>query len=246
MILQTKHCQQSPTLPQLTINRKHIQFVEKTKVLGIIIDSALSFKDHALEKLKECNKRWASITKATNRNHGLNIRSLILLLKTTVLSKLLYAAPLWLKRNLEIYKNFWNKVLMKITGAMLFPQRELTELALHLPPLDIQLEVLTAKFMCRVLSANDLLSSLIHQIDGTSNSGLHEQLLSLKRFLLWKGNQSRGLQKLDITNPEYTDMATYSKEEIQCYKQKIWLEAAENRILQKRVNYEKRREFYKS
>ena len=90
-----------------------------------------------------------------------------------------YAAPLWLKRNLEIYKSFWNKALMKVSGAMLFPQRELTEIALHLPPLDIQLEVLTAKFMCKVLSSNDHLSSVIHQIDGTSKSGLHEQILSL-------------------------------------------------------------------
>ena len=249
MILQTSartspH-QQLITPPNLVINGKDIEYVKQTKVLGVTIDHALNFKAHALDKLKACNRKWALITKTTNRNHCLNARSLILLLKTTVLTKMFYAAPLWLKRNLEIYKSFWNKALMKISGAMLFPQRELTEIALHLPPLDIQLEVLTAKFMCKVLSSNDHLSSVIHQIDGTSKSGLHEQILSLKRFLMWKENKSRGLQRLDITLPEYLDMANYTKKEIQTYQQKIWLEGVENRIKHKQISHGKEEKIQK-
>ena len=228
--------QQPMSLPKLRINGKEIEYVQKTKVLGIILDDQLNFKEHALEKLKACNKKWAFITRGTNRNHGLNIRSLLLLLKATVLTKLLYAAPLWLKSNLDLYTGFWNRVLMKISGSMLYPQREITEIALHLPPLEIQLEVITAKFMSKILAGNDFLTPIIHQIDGTKKSALHGQILSLKRFLMWKQNITRGLQKMDISHPEYTDLAVYTKKEVQLYQQKIWLEAVENRIKHKKIS----------
>ena len=76
--------------------------MEKTKVLGIILDNQLNFKEHALEKLKACNRKWGFITRGTKRNHSLNIRSLFL--KTTALTKLFYAVPLWLKNNLDLYR----------------------------------------------------------------------------------------------------------------------------------------------
>ena len=133
-------------LPELIINGKHIKYVKSTKVLGLIIDDELKFKQHAAQKLKECNKKWGLLTKTTNRNHGLNVRSLTLLLKTTVLTKLHYAAPLWLGNNIDCYKLLWNNIIMKISGAMLNPHRELMELALHLPPLEVQLEILNVKF----------------------------------------------------------------------------------------------------
>ena len=241
--LNSIHNQQLMSLPKLKINGKEIEYVEKTKVLGIILDNQLNFMAHALEKLKACNKKWAFITRGTNRNHGLNIRSLLLLLRTTVLTKLLYAAPLWLKKNIDLYTSFWNRVLMKISGSMLYPQREITEIALHLPPLEIQLEGITAKFMCKVLAGNDFLTPIIYQIDGTNKSALHGQILSLKRFLMWKQNITRGLQEMDISHPEYADLAVYTMKEIQLYQQKIWLEAVENRIKHKKSVQPTKRKF---
>ena len=148
IILKTKNLSSQIEPPELVINNQHIRYVKQTRVLGLIIDDELKFSQHADQKLKECNKKWGLLTKTTNRKHGLNVRSLTLLLKVTVLTKLHYAAPLWLGKNLDVYKSFWNKVIMKITGAMLYPHRELTELVLHLPPLEIQLETLTVKFLC--------------------------------------------------------------------------------------------------
>ena len=102
------------------------------------------------------------------------MKSVTLLLKTTVLTKLHYASPLWLGKNLDVYKTFWNNVIMKISGAMLNPHWELTELVLHLPPLEIQLESLTVKFLCKILTSKDLMSSILVQIDETLHSELHK------------------------------------------------------------------------
>ena len=154
-------CSDEEQPPQLQINGQYIRYVKSTKVLGVILDDQLNFNCHAKQKLNECIKKWSLITKSTNRNHGLNIRSLTLLWKTMILTKLMYAAPIWLWKNLETFKSFWQSSFMKIIGAYLYPSRALSEIALHLPPLEILLETQTVKFLCKVLSSDDTLTSTL-------------------------------------------------------------------------------------
>ena len=218
------------TPPELLINGKSIRYVKSTKVLGLIIDEELKFNIHAEQKLKECNKKWGLLTKSTNRNHGLNIRSLAILLKTIVLTKLHYAAPLWLDKNMDCYKSFWNKVIMKISGAMLNPHRELTELALHLPPLEVQLETLTVKFFSKALTSKDFVSSVLLQVDGMLHSEFHAQLSAIKNYLVWKNDGKRRARDIDLLDPENQQLARYNKDEIEVYQQKIWMDRIQNRI----------------
>ena len=140
MILKTANESTTHRIPELRINGISIKYVRSTQVLRIILDEKLSFKDHAHKKLSECKKKWGLITKNTNRNHGLNVRSLTILLKGVILTKLLYGAPLWLANNLDCFTGFWNQIIMKISGAMLNPHRELTKIAFHLLPLELQLD----------------------------------------------------------------------------------------------------------
>ena len=53
MILQTANPSNNITIPELKINGRSIKYVKSTKVLGIIIDDELSFKQHASQKLNE-------------------------------------------------------------------------------------------------------------------------------------------------------------------------------------------------
>jgi len=235
IILSTNNPTSHHTPPELIINNKTIRYVKQTRVLGLIVDDELNFKEHAQQKLKECNKKWGLITRSTNRNQGLNVRSLTLLLKTTVLTKIHYAAPLWLKENLEVYRAFWNNVIMKVTGAMFNPHRELTELVLHLPPLEIQVETLTVKFLCKAITGNDFISSLLLQIEGTANTELCNKLMTVKRFLIWKdsthGSTRTPVRNWDILTHGNPALPHYTKEEIQLYQQKIWAERIINRTL---------------
>ena len=229
IILKTAAHNEDQMPPELTINGQKVKYVKSTRVLGIIIDDELNFKQHVLQKLKECNKKWGLITKATNRNFGLNINSLTLLLKTMILTKLFYAAPIWLHKCIKLCNGFWNRIIMKISGAVLNPQRELTELALHLPPLSVHLEIITVKFLCKILTGNDHLTATLYQIDERKLPQLHALTLSLKKYLLWKANNSSSSQarprQMDITQSCYKNFAFYNKSDIDLYQQKIWIEA---------------------
>ena len=184
--------------PKLQIGTKSIAYVQQTKALGLWIDDKLSFQHHAEEKLKVCNQSWGNLTKSTNRNQGLNVRSLTLLLKTVVLTKLHYVSPLWLYSNINTFTAFWNNVIMKCSGAMLNPHRELTELALHLPPLQIQLDMLTVKFLCKCMTTGDFISSLVLQVEGSQSQFL-PQLSALKEYLAWK-KSSRSIREIELSD----------------------------------------------
>ena len=229
IILKTDNPTNVNNIPELEINGKHINYVKQTKVLGIILDENLEFEQHALQKLKDCNKKWGVITKSTNRRHGLNVRSLTLLLKTMVLTKIHYAAPLWLYTNLHQFKSFWNNAIMKITGAMLFPPRDITEIALQLPPMDIQLDLLTVKFLCKCLTANDNMASIVYQVEGSLSTYFHKQLRAIRNFISWRLKNStppRNIELLKIGR----NILIYTKELIINYEEHIWMNKVINKI----------------
>ena len=226
-------CPEKEQPPQLQINGQYIRYVKSTKVLGVILDDQLNFNCHAKQKLNECIKKWSLITKSTNRNHGLNIRSLTLLWKTMILSKLMYAAPIWLWKNLETFKSFWQSSFMKITGAYLYPNRALSEIALHLPPLEILLETQTVKFLCKILSSNDTLTSTLLQIEGSIPDLFHQQIVSLKNFIHWRypedlGRRTHKVDLLEVKRKGYS--LHYTKEVIQIYQEHRWKNLATSRL----------------
>ena len=224
------------TIPKLQINGKSINYVKQTKVLGLIIDEDLNFHQHAIQKLKECNKKWGHITQHTNRKHGLNVRSLTLLLKTMILTKVHYAAPLWLHTNLHTYKDFWNSAIMKITGAMLNPSREITEVSLQLPPLDIQLEILTVKFLCKCLTADDIMTSIILQAEGSLGKCFHEQFRAVKSFLSWRTNYKNPARKIELIDSNNRSLALYTKEMMTEYQHVIWMKQIRNRTISSKAS----------
>ena len=124
-----------------------------------------------------------------------------------MLTKLHYASPLWLHDNLEVFKKFWNNVVMRTSGAMLNPHREVTELALHLPPLEVQLNMLTTKFLCKCLTSGDFISSLLLQIEGSQSQFLPQLALHLPplevqlNMLQIEGSQSQFLPQLALHLP---------------------------------------------
>ena len=108
-----------------------------------------------------------------------------------------------------MFDSFWNDVILKCSGSMYYPHRELTEIALQIPPLEIQLKVITVKFLCKCLTSTDFMNSILHQIDGSLQTQLHQQLQSLKDFLTWK-TATRSRRLLDLIDPSLTEAAHYS------------------------------------
>ena len=92
--------------PKMKIGENKIEYVKKTKVLGLVLDENLAFDYHAAAILKACWYTWLRISWQGGREWGINTSSLLILFKTVVLTKLLYACPIWLSKNLQTFKKF--------------------------------------------------------------------------------------------------------------------------------------------
>ena len=185
-----------------------------------------------MEKIKQCNKSWGLIKHNTTRDKGLNTRSLTYLLKTVVLTKLLYAGVIWLHPNLEAFNSLWNKFILKCSGAIVFPHRELMEIVLQLPPLEVQLEIISIKFLCKCLSSNDNMTNIVHQIDGSLQQQLYFQLNSLKDFLTWKLGKRRR-REIELTDEQVIHATHYTEAEMKIYMKKTWLSKTYNKCIGK-------------
>ena len=182
----------------------------------------MSFKDHARTVLKGCWFDWHRLSAHTTRKRGLNTSTLSLLLKTAVLIKLMYGAPVWLQGNIDIFKGFISKVLLKISGAQFYSSNAVLEVALLIPPLQQNLDFMTMKFVMKGLTLDDELKAVILQIEETPNHPYYRHTILIKEFLAWKrtGKFSicRSLQLLDITDEELQ----YGKGEMHQYMCAKW------------------------
>ena len=101
------------------IGDNHIKFVEKTKVLGLIMDKNLAYIDHGKEINKKILHRWVSIYKYTNCNWGFRQHVIIRLMEVLMGKCICYAGIVWLnKRSIMEVEGTWYKVLKAATGAV--------------------------------------------------------------------------------------------------------------------------------
>ena len=185
-VILRSHDSESTSLPCLNISNTIILYVKSSKVLGIYIDDNLSFEKHSKYVLSSCWYKWHHLSENTTRKRGLNCSSLILLFKTAVLTRLLYAAPIWLKDNIAIFKDFIYKALFKISGSQCYPPLQLLHVLFGIPPLSISLDMMTTKFLMKGLLQDNDMRALILQIEETPQHPYYAQINSVRRFLVFQ------------------------------------------------------------
>lgn len=216
-----------PSLPKLKIGNLELQYVIKSRVLGIVIDKDLSFSHHAKDILKRCWYQWYKIMKGTTRFFGLNTSSLTLLFKTMVLTKLMYAAPVWLDQQLEIFNNLWSRVLLKLVGSAYHTEKAITEALLNLPPLEIQLEIITVKFLLKCLYSDDEMIAILLTVDDNPQHPVFTKAQQLKKYILWKtnlkSNNRCSTRRADLINfLQVPELSYYTKGGMQDYSNALW------------------------
>ena len=83
------------------------------------MDNKLKYDYHTEEVLKSVRLTWVTLCKLSNRQWGLKQKVMIYLIKTMIISKLAYAAHIYInKENLEKINKLWYKILKSITGAV--------------------------------------------------------------------------------------------------------------------------------
>ena len=226
-----------------------IQLVEKTKVLGLIIDKDLSYKYHAEETLKQLNITWADICKYSHREWGFNIQTMVQLVKTMYIPKLQYAGHLYLtESNIEIIKPLWYKILKTSIGAVFNVSMAVAEVILGLPPLEIQTKINRIKHFLKLNilpNPGDLYTQTIMNIYNSDNKSppiLHNSLKEVYHFLNWKLKQHPKdftdsdktiicLSKFDNFDQLSIKACSYTPSIINNYTEKLWSSTLVNKFL---------------
>ena len=197
---------------KLIICGKTIEFVSKSKVLGVVIDDDLSFKPHARTILKRCWFEWHKLSLHTTRKRGLNTSTLSILFKTAVLTKLMYAAPVWLDGNIDVFKGFIAKVLLKISGSQYYSPNTVLQVLFNIPPLSLMLKIMTIKFTLKGLCIDDELKATLFQLEETPGHSFYSHIMMTKDYISWKRGEdthsARTVQLLELSDDEnvYTKM----------------------------------------
>ena len=222
------------------LDNENINLVEKTKVLGLIIDKDLSYQHHAEETLKQLNMTWVDICKYGNREWGLNIHTMVQLIKTMFIPKLQYAGHIYLtEQNLDIIKKLWYKILKSSIGAVLNISVVVAEVILGLPPLDLQTKINRIKHFLKLnilpIPGDKYLQTIKSIYDSSKRSPpiLHTSLKEVFHFLSWKlkhyPSDFTGSDKTIITTSNfisYGDLSrkacSYTPSVIKSYTELLW------------------------
>ena len=230
--------------PKLQIGQDYIEYVEKSKVLGIIIDNKLSFNHHASKILKSCWYDWWKISKKTNREYGLNLHSLRLLFQSIIMPKILYASIIWLDNQLDTFKNFFARAILKICGGEYYPQLSVAHMICNVPPLELQHKVNCTKFLLKGLLSDDATIAAILSIDQNVRHKFNIHTNSLKSYLLWK-NQEEGdgtsdvrnrARNIALSNYVMSSKCLYTKVNMKQHSIYLWHEQLKNKFPNKPIN----------
>ena len=82
----------------MALGNNSIKFVEKTKVLGLVMDKGLSYVDHGKMINNKILYRWVSICKYSNCNWGFRQHVIVCLLEVIMDTCVCYAGIIWFNR----------------------------------------------------------------------------------------------------------------------------------------------------
>ena len=100
------------------IGQRRIKKVNVTCVLGLHIDSDLTFKHHSSVVHNRLLLRWITILMNSNKHWGLNYTVMTRLIKVLFLPCLFYGGMVWINQhNLADINKLWYKVLKSTLGA---------------------------------------------------------------------------------------------------------------------------------
>ena len=114
------------------LGKNEIRFVEKTKVLGLIIDRSLKYIEHGKQVANKILGRWCTICKYTNRNWGFRQQIIVRLLEVLIGTCIQYAGVVWINmKSIAEVEPIWYKVLKSAIGVVFNIKASLAEIKSH-------------------------------------------------------------------------------------------------------------------
>ena len=230
-------------IPQhFKIGDNTIYFVEKTKVLGLIVDCNLSYIEHGKEINRKLLHRWSKICKHSNRNWGFKQHVTVRLTETIISSCIQYAGIVWLNwRSIKEVEVIWYKIIKSAIGAVFNVRKSLSETIVGVPPMTITNRINTTKHFLKLNICSirhDAYKEFLQGYTQTSTYGhLITKIKEVFIFLKWKMENYRDsiLDEVDKTIVQASDISSfvnlsavtcgYTKEMMDSYTVHIWQES---------------------
>ena len=177
----------------IKLGDKEVKRVQKTKVLGLLIDEKMSYIPHAKKVNDKLTESWANMCKYTNKNYGFNQSVITQIAKSYFLSSLQYAGHVWQnKKSIKEIESMWYKIIKSAVGATFNIRQSVAEVILGLPPLSVQNNINQIKHYLKLNirpgiedKLRDYLLSCFteqHPIPGE----VHCSMKEIFKFLNWK------------------------------------------------------------
>jgi hypothetical protein len=227
---------------------KSIKRVTETKVLGLIIDENLSYKQHSEAVLKSLHHRWNTLCKYSNRHWGFTQNVMMYLLKALFLSKLSYGSHIWMtKNNMRDINKLWYHILKSSVGAVLNINQSIAEVILGIPPIQLQTTVNGIKHLLKINNQqiqNDRYREFLnstYDVDTKSPLTIYHKFKDVYKFLSWKMNlypEHFTDEDLHIVNSrQYGSFlnlteksCTYTKSMMKRFTNKMWQNVLSNQF----------------
>ena len=95
----------------LYLNNKRLEQVQKTKYLGITIDSKINFRDHIRYTSQKCAKLIHALSRSAKMNWAPSSKALYTICKGAILPLMIYGVPVWIEAlEREHNRTIYNRV----------------------------------------------------------------------------------------------------------------------------------------
>ena len=230
----------------ILIGNNLVYFVESTKVLGLIIDSQLSYVEHGRYIYKKIVHRWVKICKYTNRNWGFRQHVIVRLVEVLISTCVQYAGFIWLnKKSAQEIEPLWYKMLKAAVGAVFNVKQSVTEVILGIAPIQTTAAINRVKHLLKLNIANhpaDPLRALIcDEIVDSKYSQSAKNIKDVWQFLKWKGynfpadfttNDTSIISNHDLKNFVNLSISCcqYTKQQMKTFTEMLWQKRLNNQF----------------
>ena len=139
-------------IPETTkLGNYTVKFVEKTKVLRLVMDQKLNYIEHGKEINRKIYFRWVSICKYSNRNWGIRQNVIVQLIEVLIATCIHYAGIIWINnKSIQAIEKVWYKMLKSAIGALFQIRQYLAEAIVGVLPVSVANKVNSTKHLLKL------------------------------------------------------------------------------------------------
>ena len=178
------------------IGTEAVKIRDSCKILGVTFDSKLTFKSHANCMKGRALHHFQTMDKLVGRKWGLSPKTLIRLFNQVLIPKVLYAAPIWALKNLNILNSSINKTVKQALGVPISSSNSMSEILAGTPPLVLSCETITARFLKKVMQSNDDLRRCTLE---SQDKKVKQDMVIMKDFEKITQSERRDYSRADVT-----------------------------------------------